>query len=320
MKAAVVLNAAGAPIQEQAAGINRLLQGMPTVPAELELWLLGAQDQPECLPVIAGSVSGIELIPAPDPHDTENLLGLLQRMQAFKSRDLFLFGSDGLAEELATRLAYRLGGCSCLQVEGLELGSSQVTVQKPAYCSHLKARLRLERGPFCLCAARAPGPPAALAPAPCAVNLRDDLEQSAPSWQGEASFEPDGPPCGLARADRVLALGQGAGSRDNVARLQEVAEAMGAELGASRPVVMNAWAPMERLIGVSGLMLSPKLCIAAGVSGSAAFSAGIKNSGLIVALNTDPEAPIFRLAQVGVVEDLHVFLAELQKLLEADKE
>ena len=82
---------------------------------------------------------------------------------------------------------------------------------------------------------------------------------------------------------------------------------------------MNAWAPMERLIGVSGLMLSPKLCIAAGVSGSAAFSAGIKNSGLIVALNTDPEAPIFRLAQVGVVEDLHVFLAELQKVLEAEK-
>ena len=197
MKAAVVLSAAGAPVQEQAAGINRLLQGMPTGPAELELWLLGAQDPPEYFPVIAGSVSGIELIRAPDPHDTENLLSLLQRMQGLKARDLFLFGSDGLAEELATRLACRLGGGSCLQVEGLELGPGQVTVQKPAYCSHLKARLRLERGPFCLCAAQSPGPPAALAPAPCAVNLRAELQQSAPSWQREVSFEADSPPLRL---------------------------------------------------------------------------------------------------------------------------
>jgi len=82
-------------------------------------------------------------------------------------------------------------------------------------------------------------------------------------------------------------------------------------------VVMNAWIDMNRLIGASGLIISPKICLAVGVSGTGVFSAGIKNSGFIVAINIDGKAPIFQIADVGIVGDLKTVLLELEKVITA---
>jgi electron transfer flavoprotein alpha subunit len=82
---------------------------------------------------------------------------------------------------------------------------------------------------------------------------------------------------------------------------------------------MNAWTDMNRLIGASGQIISPKLCIVAGVSGTAVFSVGIKNSEFIVAVNTDSNAPIFQMAHVGIVGDLQGVLSELAKVITAEK-
>jgi len=82
---------------------------------------------------------------------------------------------------------------------------------------------------------------------------------------------------------------------------------------------MNAWTDMNRLIGTSGLIISPKLCIVAGVSGTGVFSVGIKSSEVIVAINTDSKAPIFQMADVGIVGDLLAILSELEKVITADK-
>jgi electron transfer flavoprotein alpha subunit len=120
---------------------------------------------------------------------------------------------------------------------------------------------------------------------------------------------------GLSHAERVLAVGQGVNSRENMEILENIADTLGAHLGASRPVVMNAWAGMDRLIGVSGLILSPRLCIAAGVSGAGPFMAGIQNSGFIAAINTDGSAPVFKLAHAGIVDDMFAVLPALQKLI-----
>jgi electron transfer flavoprotein alpha subunit len=130
---------------------------------------------------------------------------------------------------------------------------------------------------------------------------------------------PDRADTGLTDADLVLVVGQGAKTKETLDLLQTIAGAIGAALGASRPVVMNAWTDMERLVGASGAVLSPKICIAAGVSGSAVFTAGIKASEFIVAINTDPNAPIFQIAHVGIIGELVPTLLELERLILAEK-
>ena len=114
----------------------------------------------------------------------------------------------------------------------------------------------------------------------------------------------------------MIAAGRGVRNKENAEFLQKSAEALGGELGVSRPAAMNAWAPMNRLIGVSGAMLKPDICIAAGVSGAAAFYAGIEKSKFIVAINTDEQAPIMKKADVAVADDFVPVMKALRKLAE----
>ena len=102
-------------------------------------------------------------------------------------------------------------------------------------------------------------------------------------------------------------------------RLREVAKKTGAELGISRPVAMKAWAPMNRLIGVSGAMTKPELCITAGVSGAAAFFAGIEKSKYNIAINTDEEASIVKSSDVAIIDDYEIVLEELLKIIETSE-
>jgi len=123
----------------------------------------------------------------------------------------------------------------------------------------------------------------------------------------------------MADAKIVLALGSGVQGKEHIGKLQSVADALGAEIGASRPVVMGAWTDMHRLIGISGHMLSSEICIAAGVSGSAAFCSGIRDCRLLVAINSDRQAAIFELADVGIVDDLFAVLFALEEIIRQEK-
>ena len=100
-----------------------------------------------------------------------------------------------------------------------------------------------------------------------------------------------------------VVAGAGAGSRDGVQRIAAAAARMGAAFGVTRPVAMNAWAPMDRLIGVSGTRTAPALCIVAGAYGAPAFLWGIERAGCIVAVNTDEHAPIGGEADAAVLGD-----------------
>ena len=88
---------------------------------------------------------------------------------------------------------------------------------------------------------------------------------------------------------------------------------MGAAFGITRPVAMNAWEEMRRLIGVSGTLARPEVCIAAGVSGAAAFYTGIEKSRFIIAINTDAQARIVKAADVAVIDDYKAVMNELVK-------
>ena len=117
----------------------------------------------------------------------------------------------------------------------------------------------------------------------------------------------------------LIVGGRGLGTRQNVQELKEAAHAMGAEFGISRPLALNAWGGMHRLIGVSGTLARPEVCIAAGVSGAAAFYAGIEKSKLIIAVNIDPQARIVKAADVAVIDDYKTVMDELLKIFKSSK-
>jgi electron transfer flavoprotein alpha subunit len=119
----------------------------------------------------------------------------------------------------------------------------------------------------------------------------------------------------LSQAEVIVGIGRGVKQQENMAIIEELAQALGAEIGASRPVVDNEWLERDRQIGSSGQTVSPKLYIAAGISGAIQHVVGIKNSGCIVAINSDPNAPIFNVATYGIVGDLIEILPILARRL-----
>jgi len=108
----------------------------------------------------------------------------------------------------------------------------------------------------------------------------------------------------LTAAEIIVSVGRGIKEKDNIPMVQELASALGAELAASRPICDSGWLPMERQVGSSGQTVSPKVYLAVGISGAIQHLVGMKGSKTIVAINKDSNAPIFEVADYGIVGDL----------------
>jgi electron transfer flavoprotein alpha subunit len=134
----------------------------------------------------------------------------------------------------------------------------------------------------------------------------------------EAPFQEVKQAVDLSKAEIIVALGRGIKSQENIALAQKLADVLGGDIAASRPICDAEWLPIDRQIGSSGQTVAPKLYIALGISGAIQHLVGMKNAGTIVAINKDPEAPIFDIADYGIVGDLFeavpVLTEEIKKI------
>lgn len=128
--------------------------------------------------------------------------------------------------------------------------------------------------------------------------------------------EPDAGDVDIAAADLLVSVGRGIGSGDDLELVQELADALGGALSASRPVTDKGWLPKTRQVGKSGLKVKPKLYLAFGISGAPEHLEGMRDAELIIACNTDPQAPIFEVAHFGTTADLFDLVPALTEKLE----
>lgn len=137
----------------------------------------------------------------------------------------------------------------------------------------------------------------------------DALETPAIQLQGY--IEPEAGDIDISKQEVLVAVGRGLQNKDNLEVAEELAATLGGAVCGSRPVIDQGWLSLSRQVGKSGVVVKPKLYIAAGISGAPEHTEGMKNSGLIIAVNTDPQAPIFDVAHFGTTSDVMDLLPAL---------
>jgi electron transfer flavoprotein alpha subunit len=224
--------------------------------------------------------------------------------------------STAMGKDLMPRVAAKLGAGMATDVLAFGGDGGQVTFRRPMWAGNVLAEVELA-GPVKVFTARPTDfPPAERADAAGPVSAVSVTAPSARtrfvSFEEVKSARPE-----LTEA-RVVVSG-GRGTKGDFKEVEALADELGAAVGASRAAVDAGWVPNDWQVGQTGKVVAPELYVAAGISGAIQHLAGMKGSKVIVAVNKDPEAPIFQLADYGLVADLFKALPELRALVKASK-
>jgi electron transfer flavoprotein alpha subunit len=223
--------------------------------------------------------------------------------------------------DFAPALAARLGRPLVSDVVAIKPQGSDLVYVRPVFQGKLNADL-VAGGPaphlatFQIGAYRADAVQRGSQPA--AVRKASvSIDAGAIRQKPEAPFKEARQAVDLSQAERIVAAGRGIKSQENLQLVEQLAQALGAEVAASRPICDAGWLPMDRQIGSSGQTVAPKLYLALGISGAIQHLVGMKGARTIVAINKDADAPIFEIADYGIVGDLFeivpALIAELNK-------
>jgi electron transfer flavoprotein alpha subunit len=271
----------------------------------------------------AADVAEVVVIDAPAlaGYTADGYVAALAQLVGAEQPALVFLPHTYQTRDFAPALAARLERPLVTDVTGMRNQDDGVVFVRPVFQGKLNADVQAT-GPaphfvtFQIGAFRADAAARGAAAAPvrkAAVEIGADTIRQ----QTEAPFKEAKQAVDLSQAERIVAVGRGIKSQEHVKLAEQLAQAMGAELAASRPICDAGWLTMDRQIGSSGQTVAPKLYLALGISGAIQHLVGMKGSRTIVAINKDPEAPIFEIADYGIVGDLFeivpAMIAELQK-------
>ena len=264
---------------------------------------------------VAGELAGAEtaeVILVDDPaleHYTAD--GLVQSLAALIGQEQpshVFFAHTYQTRDFAPALAARLQRSLITDVTAVKKSDGGLTYVRPVFQGKLIAEVAAEGpaphlvtcqiGAFRADSVRRGASAAAVRKAAATVDASKIRQKPEPPFQ-EAKQAVD-----LSQAERIVAIGRGIKGQEHLKLAERLAQALGAEIAASRPICDAGWLPMDRQIGSSGQTVAPKLYVALGISGAIQHLVGMKGSRTIVAINKDPEAPIFEIADFGVARDL----------------
>jgi electron transfer flavoprotein alpha subunit len=284
-----------------------------------EAVLLGSGVQAMAAEVAACDLGAVRVVDAPllASYTPGGYVAALTAAMAAEKPDFVLLPHTYQSVELAARLAQASGAALVPEATGFELEGAELVWRRPILEGKMQARVRtkgggpvlvsLQSGAYSADSRRAGAAPVE----PLAV----DLAGAAAGREILGVESAGGGQLDLTKADIIVSVGRGVGGPDKLGPIEELARLLKGEIGASRPVIDSGWLPRERQIGSSGQTVAPKLYLALGISGAIQHLVGMKGSSVVVAINKDAGAPIFKLANYGIVGDLHEVVPALVQAL-----
>jgi electron transfer flavoprotein alpha subunit len=256
------------------------------------------------------------LLAAPLPQPRIDALETLIGQEGF---DTVVFAATVLSADVAAGLAARLDAGLNWDLTDLELQDGKLVGKRPALGDSVYADVGWTSEPRLALIRSGTFEPVESGGEAEVASFESRLRDFslAATMLEQAHEESEGP--SIEDADVIVAGGRGLGSPENFSLVEDLAKALGGAVAATRAVVDAGWYPYAAQVGQTGKTVSPKLYIAAGISGAIQHKVGMQSSGVIVAINKDPNAPIFEYADLGVVGDLHEIIPKLTELVRQRK-
>jgi len=232
--------------------------------------------------------------------------------------DAIFFPGTAMGRDLAPRVAARLGVSALADAVGITVDGDTLVVRRPVYSGKAYATVDtagkrpqvITLRPNVFAAEQAGGTAEVVALDGLSLSIRAVVKELVDTGGGELD---------VAEADIIVSGGRGIKGPENFALIRELADALGAAVGASRAVVDAGWIEHKHQVGQTGKVVSPTLYVACGISGAIQHLAGMSSSKVIVAINKDPDAPIFKVADYGVVGDLFNVIPPMVEAIKALK-
>lgn len=312
------------PMSREALAAGQQLAGAEDGASTVDAVVFGGGDG---VGAVAAGLTGLDLgavrvvdHPALADYTPGAYVGALASAVADAGVDVLVFPHTYQTVEYAPRLAQAIGGTMVPEVVSFRREAGEWIFRRPVFGGKLQSDNRVRGdGPLLLSVQSGAFSPDGLVSGSTTQETLAVTAEIVADRELLGVEEVAGEHVDLSAADVIVAVGRGVGDGDKLAPVRELARELGGEIGASRPVIDSGWLERDRQIGSSGQTVAPKLYLALGISGAIQHLVGMKGAQTVVAVNKDPSAPIFGIADYGVVGDLHELVPALAEAVREAK-